>query len=110
MPESESEKEKSDKLAKIKKLLSDQNNRCVYTGDLLIPGVNASLDHIIPSSRIELTVKNELANLQWVNYYVNRMKWNNNHEEFLTKCLLISKKELMSAETENSLRGTPNGS
>ena len=65
-----------------------QNSRCAYTNELLIPGINASIDHKIPLSR---GGNNEHSNLQWVTLRINSMKNDMTHDEFLAICLLISK-------------------
>ncbi len=67
--------------------LVEQGYRCAYTGDTLILGVNASIDHIKPRSRYPESLC-DTDNVQWVTEKINRMKSNLTHEEFL---LLISK-------------------
>lgn len=74
----------------IKTLFEDQKGRCAYTGDVLIPGDNASLDHIDP---ISLGGSNDPNNVQWVTKVVNRMKTNMNHDEFVGMCLRISARQ-----------------
>jgi hypothetical protein len=64
----------------IKQLLESQSYKCAYSGKELIPGINASLDHKIPTSR---GGTNEPSNLQWVDLKINKMKNNYLHEEFL---------------------------
>lgn len=70
----------------MKALWEKQGGRCAYTGELLIPGVNASLDHKIPSTR---GGTNDLENLQWVTYQVNRMKTDMLEEEFFRLCRMV---------------------
>jgi 5-methylcytosine-specific restriction endonuclease McrA len=57
-----------------------QTGICPYTGRHLILGKDASLDHIVPSSK---GGTNDLENLQWVFHKANEMKWNYSEEEFL---------------------------
>jgi len=65
----------------IKKILEDQQYRCVYTNEKLIPGKNASLDHIIPKIK---GGTNDVDNLQWTTLFVNtRMKYHFTHSEFM---------------------------
>lgn len=71
----------------IKKLLEKQEYKCVYTGKKLIPGKNASIDHIVPKSK---GGNNSIKNLQWVDEQVNRIKNDMTHYEFITFCKLIS--------------------
>lgn len=59
-----------------------QEFRCFYTGILLLPGINTSLDHVIPKTK---NGTNDLTNLVWVDSSVNRMKSNIDLDEFLTR-------------------------
>lgn len=70
----------------LKDLFDLQEGRCAYTGELLIPGVNASLDHIVPSTRGGTS---DPDNIQWVAYRINRMKTDMTEEEFLSACRSI---------------------
>lgn len=63
-----------------------QQGRCRYTGELLTPGLNASIDHIVPRSR---GGDNSEANLQWVTRQINLMKTDMTHDEFLSTCELV---------------------
>lgn len=60
----------------------EQGGRCPYTGDVLIIGVNASIDHILPISRFPERAR-DVANVEWVRYDVNIMKRNFTKAEFL---------------------------
>lgn len=71
----------------LKKKWEDQGGRCVYSGEAITPGVNASIDHIVPKSR---GGGDEPANLQWVSLRVNKMKGDMLHDEFLSMCRLIA--------------------
>ncbi len=48
-----------------------QGGRCALTGGLLLPGVNASVDHIVPRSAGGTS---DETNLQWVVADVNGWK------------------------------------
>lgn len=65
---------------KLKHLFNEQNGRCVYSGVQLTLGLNAELDHKIPSSK---GGSSDLDNLQWTHKIVNRMKLNFLEDEFL---------------------------
>ena len=66
----------------IKQLLEKQGYRCAYSGKHLTPGVNASLDHIIPVAK---GGSNDITNLQWVDKHINtRMKFGMSHQEFMS--------------------------
>jgi hypothetical protein len=64
----------------IKRILKKQKYKCIYTGIKLLPGINASLDHKIPTSK---GGTNDSSNLQWVDLKINRMKNNCSHKEFI---------------------------
>lgn len=66
----------------LKELLIKQNYTCPYTGRKLIPKQNASIDHVVPLSRGGLKT---IDNVQWVDWTVNRMKYNMTPEEFLLR-------------------------
>lgn len=70
----------------LRGLFESQGRRCIYTGELLVPGKNASIDHKVPISR---GGKHEIENLQWVSVRVNFMKTEMTHEEFIATCLRI---------------------
>lgn len=63
----------------IKDLWASQNGRCFYTKEVLLPGINASLDHQIPTS---LGGTNDITNLKWVSIKINMMKSNMTHDIF----------------------------
>jgi 5-methylcytosine-specific restriction endonuclease McrA len=67
--------------------LEYQQYKCALTGEHLIPGVNASLDHIIPKSRGGAIDK--LENVQWVTTKVNYAKQNLLPEEFIKLCRAV---------------------
>lgn len=71
----------------VRELLDQQGSRCAYTGELLVPGQNASLDHKIPRSRGGLNV---IGNLHWVTIRVNFMKRDLIHDEFLLVCRAVA--------------------
>lgn len=70
----------------ILKLWQQQQGRCFYTGEVLIPGLNASLDHQLPRSRGGL---DDPSNLKWVSKNINFMKSIMTHDEFINMCSLI---------------------
>lgn len=75
----------------LRVLLENQGYKCFYTDKLLIIGDNASLDHIVPTSR---NGKYSLENVRWVDFGINSMKTNMTHEEFIETCRVISEKFL----------------
>jgi hypothetical protein len=64
-----------------------QGARCAYTGEALVPGEGASLDHIVPFSK---GGSFSADNVQWVSYRVNRMKTDMTHAEFIRMCVTIA--------------------
>jgi hypothetical protein len=83
------------KTSKYKKILEDlaesQNYKCVYTDELLIPGTNMSLDHII-SKFDDPSKTNDINNVQWVTKDVNVVKSKLSHIPFVELCGYIYKK------------------
>ena len=67
-----------------KSILEKQDYRCPYTGVLLIPGINASLEHRKPKSKFP-HLKNDWSNIQWSHWYVNNMKQTLSEEEFMKR-------------------------
>ena len=63
-----------------------QNGHCAITKVKLIPGHNASLDHIIPLSK---GGTNERANLRWILLSINRAKADMTDQELLEMCQLV---------------------
>ena len=66
----------------LKAILEKQNYKCVYTGEQLVLGLNASVDHIKPQFTNPELYDN-INNLQWVTNEVNIMKRNLSEERFL---------------------------
>ncbi len=73
----------------IKSIFEQQNGLCAYTGEKLIIGINASLDHKMPISKGG--GKYDKDNLQWVCLRINWMKTDFSHSEFLAMCLSIAR-------------------
>lgn len=73
---------------RITKQLEDSNFTCFYTGLPLVPGVNASIDHVSPRSKYpELTAC--LDNLVWCDRQVNNLKTSLTVPELLDRCHAI---------------------
>lgn len=68
--------------------LEAQNHKCPYTGQELILGNNAWIDHIMPRSRFPELAK-DIDNVEWVTETVNRMKQDRTPEEFLKLIRII---------------------
>lgn len=77
------------RVSDLKKLWNDQDGKCFYTGEVLIPGENASIDHQIPRSK---GGNDDITNLRWVTNQVNMIKSSLTHEQFLDFCKKISEK------------------
>ena len=75
----------------LKSLLERQRHACAYTGRLLVPGVNASTDHIKSRSKYPELARS-LDNIEWVDITVNRMKTDMDRDEFLATCALIAER------------------
>lgn len=68
-------------------LFESQGGRCAYTGDQIVLGEWASLDHIVPSSK---NGSNDISNLQWVTFEINAAKSNMSHAEFVEMCCKVA--------------------
>lgn len=73
-------------IALLRQLWNEQKGRCAVTGELLVPGITASIDHAIPKSKGGLSNK---ENLRWVLLNINRAKWDMTHDEFVEVCRLV---------------------
>jgi len=70
----------------IEELWEEQNGICALTGETLIPGVNASLDHIIPVSQ---GGTDEKENLRWTLKTVNLFRCVESDQDFFALCLKV---------------------
>lgn len=73
----------------IRDKLIAQNYQCPYTGEKLVLGVNASLDHIKPKSKFE-AIASDLENVEWVRIDVNFAKRAKSKEDFILMCRTIA--------------------
>lgn len=64
-------------------LFNKQEGRCAYTGYPIIIGETASIDHVIPRTR---GGTNDIENLHWTTWFINRVKSNMTHNEFVSMC------------------------
>lgn len=67
-------------------LIKSQEYRCQLSGVFIEPHTSA-LDHKIP---ISSGGTDEVANLQWVSYEVNRAKGSMSQEDFITMCKRVA--------------------
>lgn len=65
-----------------------QGGRCAYTGEPLVLGGNASVDHRQPRTRGGTGAP---ANLQWVTCRVNDVKRDLTHAEFVALCTQVAR-------------------
>jgi len=75
-------------IALLQRIWDEQCGKCAVTGMLLIPGVSASLDHIIPLSKGGTSTK---ENMRWVLLEINRAKADMTHQQFVDMCLTVVK-------------------
>lgn len=68
----------------------EQEGRCAVTGEILVPGNNASLDHLVPKAH---GGTNERHNLQWVLLTVNHMKWDLDYADFIEMCRRVVREQ-----------------
>ena len=72
----------------LKQLLVGQSGLCFYTGEKLVIGKTASIEHVIPQAK-EGT--HHMSNLRWVTKTVNYMKRDLQYDDFITLCELVVK-------------------
>ncbi len=72
----------------IKLIWEEQRGLCALTGEVLVPGVNASLDHITPVSQGGTNAKD---NLRWVLLEVNEAKAGLLDTDFIAMCRKVVK-------------------
>lgn len=68
-----------------------ENPYCPYTGDPLMLGVNAHLDHIL-SLKNRPDLKGDIDNVEWVSETANLSKNGFNKDEFIKFCKLVSRR------------------
>ena len=73
----------------LRHLFGLQGGKCAYSGEPLLPGTNACLDHKTPRSRGGSDL---IENLHWISKSVNRIKGTMTHEEFVSLCILVVRK------------------
>lgn len=66
-----------------------QQYTCPYTGEKLVPGINAHLDHIYPRHRFP-ELEGDMDNLEWVSDTANLAKRVMTKDEFVNFCRLIA--------------------
>jgi hypothetical protein len=80
----------ADRYEEFWKKLQAQGFRCYYTGELLVPGVNASIDHRVPTSRGGS--RTDIDNCVWCDRDVNAFKNDLTEEEFVQRCKAIAER------------------
>lgn len=71
-------------------LFYSQNQLCYLSGKKLVLGVNASLDHIVPTSKGGSF--DDIKNLAWMDSDINYAKNNLSNEELIVMCNIVAKK------------------
>ncbi|MGL4617891.1 MAG: HNH endonuclease [Chroococcidiopsis sp.] len=69
--------------------LQEQKFECYYTGVLLVPEKNLSLDHLLPRSK---GGSNEIDNCVWCDRNINAFKNDLTDEEFIRRCKIIAQR------------------
>lgn len=87
----------------LRALLEAQDYKCPYTGRNLEIGRNATIDHKVPRSR---GGTDDIGNLQWVDWQVNKAKTDMTHDEFITLCRLVADRAANSVTTPNFVEPT----
>lgn len=79
--------------------LKGQDFKCFYTNLPLIPGLDASIEHILPRST-HPTEAHKLDNLVWIHREVNRMRGNLPFEEFIRFATLCANSSTLQTLSE----------
>jgi 5-methylcytosine-specific restriction endonuclease McrA len=66
-----------------------ENPYCPYTGELLVLGINAHLDHI-KSQKNHPELKGDINNVEWISEQANLSKNGFNKDQFIEFCKLIT--------------------
>lgn len=89
----------------LRSLWLEQGGLCAVTGERLVPGSTASIDHIIPKSKGGTS---ERGNLRWVLLRINQAKWDMTHDEFVAVCRQVvreqDRREAAKATENHSMR------
>jgi len=70
----------------LRDLLIRQDYKCVYTGEEIVFGLNASIDHIIPKSHVNYPGDKDLTNLCWTTKKTNIVKNMMSRKELIKFC------------------------
>lgn len=74
----------------IRDIFYAQEERCYFTGKKLVLGINASIDHLQPTSRCPELMKS-VENIRWVDKDINRIKSDLTSDEFIELCKTIAR-------------------
>lgn len=66
-------------------IIEKQKYICPYTGDVLVPGHNMSLEHIEAAS-VNSDRKRDINNVTWVSFWANAARGNLSHKDFYEHC------------------------
>ena len=71
-----------------------QGGTCAYTGDHIVIGESASLDHREPclTSKRNRGTNADISNLHWVRWDINFMKRDLSEDEFIANCKAVAKR------------------
>lgn len=88
--------------AVLRDVLAAQNYLCPYTGDRLVIGLNASVDHKLPWSRFA-ELRHDPQNIEWVSECVNAFKLDRTPDEFLDLVRRIYSYRLQGGEVHSGV-------
>jgi hypothetical protein len=72
----------------IQELFYAQECKCYLTGEPLVLGVNAGVDHILPKSKYGGDIQNS-HNIRWIDRRINAMKGTLTATEFVELCYKV---------------------
>ena len=73
---------------KIFNKLEEQEYRCFFTDIELIPGKNATVDHLNPKSK-HPELESDIDNIVWCDKRINLMKGDFTYDEFISTCKTV---------------------
>lgn len=83
---------KNRKLAKdLQDLFYLQGEKCFITGNKLVLGLNAGLDHLEPNSTSPNLIS-DITNVRWVDRKINEMKRDWTIDEFIDMCKVVAER------------------
>ena len=84
----------SSRWSELLEIFNAQGGTCSYTGNQIVIGESASLDHKEPclTSKRNRGTSADISNLHWVRWDINFMKRDLSEDEFIANCKAVAKR------------------